>query len=184
MSYPELLFLLPPCLSLNAQNPRHDQKILVAYFSWGGNTKKIAEQIHEAFGGDLFEIKTVKAYPKDYEAVVELARKQKKDNARPALSKRVKDMDSYDIVFLWYPDWIGAMPMPVFTFLESYNFNWKTIIPFCTHGGSKFGSSISDIKKIRPKAYIKEGLAVRASNVGNAKDEVDVWLSKFGMLKQ
>ncbi|MDR3195586.1 MAG: hypothetical protein LBT58_02200 [Endomicrobium sp.] len=73
------------------------------------------------------------------------------------------------------------MPMPVFTFLESYNFNWKIIIPFCAHGGSKFGSSISDIKKIRPKAYAKEGLAIRASDVGNAKDEVDVWLSKLGM---
>lgn len=115
-----------------------NQKILVAYFSFSGNTQMIANQIHENVGGDIFETKTEDAYPTDYNAVVDQAKKEKADNYRPKLATKVENMDSYDVIFLGYPNWRGTMPMAVFTFLEEYNLSGKTIIPFCTHDGSAY----------------------------------------------
>jgi len=75
-------------------------------------------------------------------------------NARPELTNTVENMESYDVIYLGYPNWWGTMPMAVFTFLESYDFSGKTIIPFCTHEGSGIGNSERDIKKLCPKAKV------------------------------
>ncbi|MDR2842085.1 MAG: flavodoxin [Spirochaetaceae bacterium] len=167
---------------LQAQN--QGDKILVAYFSWSGNTRAIAEQIQKETGGDIFEIKTVKTYPKEYRATTDEAKKEQNENARPALSGKVNDMDSYNVIFLGYPNWWGTIPMALFTFLESYNFEGKTIIPFCTHGGSAFGNSIRDIKKLCPKSKMLDGLAINAGSVKTSQGNVTAWLKKIGMLKQ
>ncbi|WP_229395352.1 flavodoxin [Methanosarcina sp. DH1] len=157
------------------------KKILVAYFSHTGNTRVIANQIHEKVGGDIFEIVTVNPYPTDYDAVVDQAKQEQEDNYRPQLKTKVENMDSYDVVFIGYPNWWGTMPMSVFTFLEEYDFSGKTIIPFCTHEGSGLGRSVEDITELCPQSTILDGLAIRGSSVETAQDDVSEWLRKIGM---
>ncbi len=152
------------------------KNILVAFFSHSGNTRVIAENIHETVGGDLLEIATVSHYPDDYDACVDQASHEQKDNARPELSTHVDGMDSYDIVFLGYPDWWGTMPMAVWTFLEEYDFSGKTIAPFCTNEGSGLGRSGSDIARLCPNATLLKGLAIRGSRAGSAQEDVPEWL--------
>lgn len=156
-------------------------KILVAYFSWSGNTREIATQIHERVGGDLFEIKTSKAYPADYHECTEVAKKEQAAKARPALSTKVADMASYDVVFVGYPIWWGTPPMAVFTFLEQYDLSGKTVIPFCTHGGSGLGRSAQEIAETCPKAKVLQALAVGGSGAKGAQNEVASWLRTIGM---
>ena len=157
------------------------KKILVAYFSHSGNTREIATQIHEKVGGDIFEIKTVQTYPAEYNECVQVAKREQQNDERPQLATEIPDMASYDVVFLGYPNWWGAMPMPCFTFLEKYDFSGKTIIPFCTHEGSRLGRSVRDITRLCPKSTVLEGLAVRGSSVKSARDDVAGWLRKLGM---
>ncbi|MFA0887996.1 MAG: flavodoxin [Synergistales bacterium] len=159
------------------------KKMIVAYFSHSGNTREIARQIQKSVGGDLFEIVTVKEYPRDYNAVVDVAKKEQESGSRPVLKAEVKDFRSYDVVFLGYPNWWGTMPMAVFTFLEKYDFSGKTIIPFCTHEGSRLRRSVEDIARLCPKSTILEGLAVRGSGVKNAQKDLSIWLRKLKMIE-
>jgi flavodoxin len=177
-------------LSMEAQT-QPGGKILVAYFSWSGNAKALAAQIAQASGGDLFEIKTVKAYPDTYDACIEEAKREQDNNARPALSGSVSNMAQYSTVFVCYPNWWGTLPMGVFTFLESYDFSGKTMYPLVTHGGSRFGRSLDDIKKLCPGVVLGEGLSVSAFDT-NPKDntrvnvpnrDVTSWLRKIGMAR-
>ncbi len=143
----------------------------------------IANQIHKDVGGDIFEIVTVDPYPDDYNACVDKAKQEQDDDYRPKLKTKVENMDSYDVVFVGYPNWWGTMPMAVFTFLEEYDFSGKTIVPFCTHEGSRLGRSVEDIKELCPQSTILEGLAVRGGDVKNAQNEVSEWLRKIGMME-
>ncbi|HEX3010705.1 MAG TPA: flavodoxin, partial [Syntrophomonadaceae bacterium] len=150
----------------------NDVKCLIAYFSRKGNnyvsgqivnlpvgnTEIASNMIQEITGGDLFHIEAVNAYPEDYTETTEAAKQELQTNARPELTGHVGNMDSYDVIFLGYPNWWGTMPMPVFTFLEEYDFSGKTIIPFCTHEGSGLGHSEKDIAKLCPKAKLLKGL--------------------------
>ncbi len=157
--------------------------ILIAYFSHSGNTKAIADTIHESVGGDVFRIATVDPYPKDYDAVVKVAEREYKDSSRPDLSNPVGKMGAYDAVFVGYPVWWGTMPMAVFTFLEKYDFSGKKIAPFGTHEGSQLGRSIQDLRELCPQSVILDGLAVRGGDAMAAKKKVRVWLSRIGMMK-
>lgn len=159
-------------------------KILVAYFSQTGHTRTVADQIHDQTGGDLFEIVPEKPYPSDYDTLVNQAQKEKNENYKPPLKTKVENMASYDVVIVGSPIWWGAIASPVRTFLSEYDFSGKTIIPFTTHEGSGLGSSVEDIKKLCPKAtVVEDGLAVRDSDVNNAKDTVSDWLKKIGITK-
>ncbi|WXG42255.1 MAG: flavodoxin [Candidatus Freyarchaeum deiterrae] len=160
-----------------------ENNILVAYFSHSGNTRVIATQIHESVGGDIFEIVSVDPYPSDYDEVVEQARKELREEYRPKLKTKVENMKSYNVVFIGHPNWWGTIPMPVATFLSEYDFSGKTIVPFCTHEGSRQGRSVTDIKKLCPQSTILDGLAVRGGDVKNAQNEVSKWLRKIGMIE-
>jgi flavodoxin len=103
-------------------------------------------------------------------------------NARPELTNHVDDMDSYDVIFLGYPNWWGTAPMPVFTFLEEYDFSLKTIIPFCTHEGSGLGHSEKDIAKVCTKATVLKGIAINGTSASSAKNSVSNWLNKIGIV--
>ncbi|WP_461256360.1 flavodoxin [Treponema sp. R80B11-R83G3] len=181
-----ILIFLGVNMELTAQTG--NSKILVAYFSWSGNAKTLAEQIAQATGGVLFEIKTVTPYPNNYDECTKAAKQEQNANARPAISGKVANMEQYSTVFLCYPNWWGTLPMPVFTFLEAYDFSGKTIYPLVTHGGSRFGRSLDDIKKLCPKAVIGEGLDVSAfdrnpndaTRVSNPNKDVTAWLRKIG----
>jgi flavodoxin len=165
-------------MEISAQSQSGKGKILIAYFSHSGNTRSVADQIHKTVGGDIFEIKTVNQYPKEYRPTTEAAKREQEANARPALATQVNNLDSYDVIFLGYPIWWGTIPMALFTFLESYNFSGKTIIPFCTHGGSGLGRSIADITRLCPQSTVREGLAIRGGSVGSAQNDITAWLRK------
>ena len=174
-----------------------NSKSLVAYFSRKGNnyvggnivnlavgnTEVIAKKIQELTGSELFEIKTAKSYPEDYMKTTEVAKVELRNNERPELSGQVEVIDSYDVVYLGYPNWWGTMPMAVFTFLESYDFSGKTIIPFCTHEGSGLGSSERDIKKLCHNATVLSGLAIRGGSVSRADSDVTGWLKKYNLIQ-
>ena len=173
----------------------NDAKCLIAYFSRPGNnyvngsivnlpvgnTEIVAKMIQEMTRGDLFHIEAANAYPEDYTETTEVAQQELRANARPKLTSHLEILDSYDVIFLGYPNWYGTMPMPVFTFLEEYNFSGKTIAPFCTHEGSGLGHSVADIRKMCPQSTVLDGLAIRGGEVKNAQDEVSGWLRDIGV---
>jgi flavodoxin len=181
-----ILIFLGVSMDLTAQTG--NDKILVAYFSWSGNARTLAGQIAQVTGGDLFEIKTVTPYPSNYEECTRVARQEQDSNARPALSGNIANMAQYGTVFLCYPNWWGTLPMAVFTFLEAYDFSGKTIYPLVTHGGSRFGHSLDDIRSLSPRAVLGEGLDVSAfdrnpndaTRVTVPNRDVTSWLRRIG----
>jgi flavodoxin len=178
----KLITLFAACLiAANLNSQEMNRKILIACFSWGGNTREVAKQIQQQTGGDLFEIKTVKPYPTDYNECVDVAKKEQQAGARPSLATEVKDFAAYDVVFVGYPNWWGTMPQALFTFLEKYNMNGKSVIPFCTHGGGRWGRSLDDLKKLCPDATVLEGLAISGNLARRSKDDVVKWLRKIGI---
>jgi flavodoxin len=146
-----------------------------------GNTEVVAKMIREMTEGDLFSIDPATPYPADYTETTRIAQKEKSENARPALTSHVENMNSYSVVFLGYPNWWGTMPMPVFTFLESYDFSGKTIVPFCTHEGSGLGRSEKDIESLCPKATILKGLAILGSSAKTSEQVVSNWVNQIVM---
>jgi len=157
-------------------------KILVLYYSRSGNTRAVAEEIHTKVGGDIFQLKTARPYPESYDDVVEIAKKEKTSNARPAYAEPVPDLNSFNTVFIGYPCWWGTMPMVFFTLLGKYPLAGKTIVPFTTHGGSGFGDSLRDLKRLCPKAKILQGLEVRGTAAHSSEDRVSSWLKKLGFV--
>jgi flavodoxin len=156
-------------------------KILIVYFSWGGNTRLMAKQIQQQTGGDLFEITTVKPYPKNYDECVTLAKKEQQEKIRPSLSSELKNLADYDMIFIGYPNWWGTMPMALFTFLEKYDLSSKTVIPFCTHGGGRWQRSLDDLKKLCPRSKISEGLTISGDMVRRSTNDITKWLQKIGI---
>ncbi|WP_320053550.1 flavodoxin [uncultured Acetobacteroides sp.] len=167
-----------------AQSNTKSKRVLVAYFSHSGNTRVIAQYIQEISGGDLFEIVPVKQYPTDYNSVVDQAKKEINAGYKPALKSKLASIDRYDVIFIGSPNWWSTIAPPVSTFLSSFNFSGKTIIPFITHEGSRMGRSVIDIKKLCPQSTVLEGYACRGSNVKDAHDEVANWLQKINMVKK
>ena len=171
-------------------------KVLVAYFSrvdenYGvgyitkGNTRIIAEMIAEKTGAELFEIEKVGGYPAVYEECKSVASREKATNVRPQLTAQVENMADYDVVFLGYPIWYGDAPMPVYTFLESYDFSGKQIVPFCTHGGSGLSGTEQRLMLTCPNVKILSGFAISGETAQNhpeqAEPKVAEWLKRIGM---
>jgi flavodoxin len=168
---------------VKAEQISGNKRILTVYFSHTGNTREIANQIHRAVGGDIFEIRTVQTYPGAYDEVVKQAKQEKESGYKPALKEKIRDIGSYDVVFVGYPNWWGTMPMPVVTFLSEHDLSGKTIVPFCTHEGSGMGRSVADIKKLSPKSTVLEGLPVRGSYAKRAQEDVTKWLREIRIIK-
>ena len=168
---------------VQAQTAQKSPRILVAYFSHSGNTRDIAHQIKEATGADIFEIVPAKAYPGEYQAVVNQAKKEINAGYKPALKTDLKDMGQYDIIFVGSPNWWSTMAPPVATFLSAHNFSGKTLVPFMTHAGGRMGHSVADIKKLCPQATLLTELSVRDTSVKNAHDEILKWLHEIKVIK-
>lgn len=152
--------------------------VLIAYFSWGGNTRGIAEEIQRQTGAELFEIELVTPYSTDYNTVLDQAQRDQNEQARPELAVHVDDMGQYDTIILGYPNWWASIPMPIASFLEEYDFSGKTIIPFCSHGGGRFGQSLTAITKLVPNAVLGEGLSVSYSGGNSLASDVAEWLNE------
>ena len=159
------------------------KKILVVYFSYSGNTREIANQIHNIVGGDIFEIQTVKLYPKDHDVVVKQARQELASGYKPALKTKVENIELYDVIFIGYPNWCSTIPAPVKTFLLEYDLSGKTIVPFCTHGGGGLARSVTDISKLCPKSTLLDSFAIPGSDVKTAQSEVSEWLQRIKITK-
>ncbi len=153
-----------------------DKKVLIAYYSYSGNTENVAKKIQVVTKGNIFEIVPKKAYSKNYDEVVALAQEEKQKNLRPELvdNGNVKD---YDIIFVGTPVWWYTMASPVKTFLTANDFTGKTIVPFCTHGGGGASSTYTDMQKLTPGAKVTEGYT---SYENSAKDsEITEWINKL-----
>ena len=162
-------------------------KVLVVYFSQGGNTQKLAKLISDRVGGDFVRIETVQTYPSpetNYNELADMAKKERDDDARPELKDMDINLDDYDTIFIGYPIWWYQMPMAMYTFFDTYNFDGKTIVPFNTHEGSGNGGTYDDIKELEPKAKVLEGLPIRGGDMANDQSsKVDNWLKELGFNK-
>ena len=158
------------------ETSKTDGKILIAYFTWSGNTQGIAYEIQKQTGAEIFEIEPEKPYSENYNTVLREAQRDQRRQARPELKNHVKNFDDYDVIMLGYPNWWASIPMPVASFLEEYNFDGKIIMPFCSHGGGRFGQSLTAIAKLAPKAVITDGLSVHYSGGGSLKSDIKNWL--------
>lgn len=152
---------------------------LIVYFSHSGNTKSVAMEIRNQTGADIFEIVPETPYTTDYDELLDVAQDEKRDNARPAISGTVENLEKYDMIYLGFPNWWADMPMVLYTFLDTYDLSGKTIAPFVTSGGSGFSNTISTIKSMEPDANIEDGLAIRDSASDDSEDAVADWLEKL-----
>ncbi len=155
--------------------------ILIAYFSWSGNTEAVAGMIQEEMGGDLFEIAPAEPYTEDCDTLLEIAQTEQQEEARPELAAQVENWDSYDIIFVGYPNWWSDAPMAVYTFLESYDWTGKTLIPFNTSASGGFGRSLSGIEESAAGAEILDGLDLTESELSDAQSRITEWLDGPGL---
>ena len=166
-----------------------NKKALVAFFSRAGenffpggmryiekgNTHIAAEILADIAKADLFEIKSKDGYSDVYRECVAKAKAEFDRGERPELTYDI-DISGYDVIFLGFPNWCGTMPMPVWTFLESHNFEGKVICPFCTNEGSGLANSVADIEKLTQGADIKGGLSIKGSMVQDSGSDIEAWI--------
>ena len=155
-------------------------KTLVAYFSASGTTAKVAKKMAEAIGADLFEIKPETPYTgadlnwqnKNSRSSVEMNDR----SSRPAIAVKVADMPQYDVVFVGFPVWWYREPSIIDTFMESYDFAGKTVIPFATSGGSGLGDSAANMQKLAKGAKVVDGKRFSGSA---SSEELKAWAGQW-----
>ena len=190
----------------NLQNPpddsnrpvNEDAKTLVVYFSVPdnrdnsyvevngerlGNTQYMAYVIQENTGANIFRILPKTPYPTDHNELLQVAQEEIRQNARPEIDGTIENFDSYDTVFVGYPNWNADMPYIMYTFFETYDFSGKTIVPFNTHGGSGFSGTQETIARLEPNASMLEGKSISRNSIAGAEQEIIDWLRSIGMLK-
>jgi Flavodoxins len=167
----------------NQTQGKNTKNILVAYFSCTGNTRSLAEQIAQAAKAELYEIKPEIPYStEDLNWRNSSSRANIEHNnssSRPVISDNAVNMEQYDIIFLGYPIWYGQAPKIICTFLESYNFSGKTIVPFCTSGSSPIGSSASNLHKLcsNNTTWLSGSRFTR----NTSRSEIAAWINKLGL---
>ncbi len=176
-------------------------KVLVTYFTWPepdgvdassgasrvvadgklyGNTEYVARILAEATGGDLFAIETSKKYPSPHRALIDEAKREGEANRRPKLTTHIENLKDYDVIFVGYPNWWADMPMAIYSFFDEYDFSGKTVIPFVTHGGSRFSQSVKTIAELEKNARVIEGPSVSDRSVPECRAMIGNWLQKQG----
>ena len=146
-----------------------------------GNTQYLANIISEATGSDIFEIKTGHTYPGTHKELIEAAKVEIDNDVRPELVTHIENLKDYEVVFVGFPNWWYDMPMPLYTFFDEYDFSGKIVIPFCTHGGSRFSDAIKTIRELEKEALVFDGYAVARDYVADSKDDVLRWLEGLGI---
>lgn len=150
-----------------------------------GNTQHLANMIQQNTNGDLFLIQTTKKYPADYDETDALGRTESQIKPKLQLATHIDNLDEYDTIFIGFPNWYYDMPRAVYAFLEEYDFSGKTIVPFCTSGGSGFADSISEIQSLEPNAnVITNGLTVTHSQIAKLDlNTVSEWINSLNLNK-
>lgn len=155
-------------------------KVLTAYFSASGETAKAAEKLAKEIGADLFEIEPEIPYTdKDLNWQDKGSRSSVEMNdreCRPAIRSRVENMDQYEIIFIGFPVWWYREPSIIDTFMESYDFSGKTVVPFATSGGSSIGGSGKNMQALAPKATVLDGKCFASNVSGKALAD---WAAKW-----
>ncbi len=167
--------------TLNPQNMSNDEANSTVVFNGKvlGNTQYVAMIIAETTGADIFRIEPVKPWPLNHKPLIAQAKIEQMRDYRPAIAKPLKNFQDYDTIFLGYPNWWADLPMILYTFLETYDFSGKRIIPFNTHGGSGFSGTIRTIADLQPKAeVVRNGYTVSRDVVAEAAPEVTRWVKE------
>lgn len=146
-----------------------------------GNTQYMAYVIQETVGADIFRIEPETPYPTDNDKLVDLAKEEQNDNARPKIKDMIENFDTYENIFVGYPNWWGDMPMILYSFFDEYDFSGKTIIPFNTHGGSGFSGTISTIKELEPNAEVLDGKSISHNDIQDAEQEIVDWVNSLDL---
>lgn len=160
-------------------------KVLVVYFSHGGNTQKLAKEISDQVGGDFRRIEPVNAYPEGDE-LYDYTEQEQADDARPEIQDLNIDMSKYDTVFIGYPIWWYAYPQVILTFFDNYDLTGKTIVPFVTHGGSGMSGTEDDMREYLSDkdVTVLDGLAVSRNDIEEDQSQtVTNWLEELGFIK-
>ena len=165
-----------------------DHKVLVVYFSYTGHLDSMAHWISDETCGNIVRVTAKEAYPDDYDATVDRAKVERDEGIRPEIDADLTDeqLKEYDTIFFGFPVWWYDLPMPMWTFLESYDFTGKTIIPFISHEGtSNGGSAFQNMKKLAPDANIlsDDYLSIRGNKVDSAEQDVRSWVNGLGYSK-
>ena len=154
--------------------------MLIVYYSWSGNTRKVAELIKLETGGTLFEIEPVQPYTTDYRAAVAQAKEEIQAGFRPEL-KAVPEIASYTVVFLGTPIWWHTMAPPLATLINRFSLSGKTVVPFYTHGGGGVGTFEEDVAKMCPNATVTKGFGAYNSGGSDTRAQIGSWLSSIGL---
>lgn len=148
-----------------------------------GNTQYVAYVIQDNTGSDIFRILPKDPYPTDHEALLERAQQEISENARPEIENEIENFDSYDTVFVGYPNWNADMPYIMYTLFETYDFSGKKIIPFNTHGGSGFSGAPEIIAELEPQAEALDGISIYRDDVADSEQQIIDWLDELGLKK-
>lgn len=155
------------------------KKSLVVYFSWSGNTEKVAKSIQSQTDSDIFEIVPKTPYSSDYNTVVADAKTEQQKKARPEISGKIDNIVDYDTVYVGFPNWWGDMPMILYTFFDTYDLSGKTVSLFCTSGGSGLSNTVNEVKSLEPNANVTEGLHIGSGSASAPDEAVKQWLEKI-----
>ena len=161
--------------------PTSGSRILVAYFSWGGTTQRMAQQIANLTEADLFRIEPVVPYPTEYTPCTEVARAEKEADARPAIANEVENWADYDTVFIGCPVWWWTTPMIICTFAESYDFAGKTVVPFCTYAATYRDETLARIVELTPDAVHLTGEGLTSGRIN--EQTIATWLRNIGIVE-
>ena len=146
-----------------------------------GTIKALADMIQSRTGGELFSIQTSVDYPADCDKLIEYAAGEQDEDARPKLTSHMEQFQEAEVVFIGYPVWWYTLPQVMYSFFDEYDFSGKTIVPFCTHNGSRFSGTIETIQELEPQAtVIEDGFTVNERDVEDAEADVNAWLEKLG----
>lgn len=162
--------------------PSGNKKVLVVYFSHTGNTRTIAEYIHDTVKSDLVEIKTADTYTDDYDTLLAQIREEVASEYCPPLTTKIGDIASYDVVFVGYPIWVETAALPIRTFLTTHDLTGKTVVPFCTSGTSSAETSYRLVRSLCPQSEVLEGIQIRRGTYDTAYERVVAWLQKIGIV--
>lgn len=170
-----------PVMRSQAQE-KTGSRTLIVYYSWGGNTRSLVQQIQSLCKVDVLEVLPEQSYPTDYKQCVDQAKEEIRNNHRPALSTPLPNLQNYDVILVASPNWWGTIAPPMATLLEGLKFDGKVVIPVITHGGGGIQQCEADIKKLCPGASFREALCLRgSSDMKKHLKKVERWTQELGL---